>query len=314
MTFEWPLLLLSLALIPILMVGYVMAQRRRRAYAVRFTNLALLSEVVGKGPGIRRHIPPLLYLLGLTALLISLARPVAMLAAPREQSDVILVLDVSGSMSANDLQPSRMDAAQQAARTFVESLPDHVRVGLVSFSNVTSLEAPLTRDHSVVLQAIDGLRADGGAAIGDGLAQALDHLAQQPTDVEGERAPAQVVLLSNGESSAGIEPAVAAEQATNAQVRVSAIGVGQRGAAPMIANNQVVGLDEATLRSIAEQTGGQYFYAAETSELEQIYANLGTEVSWTLERTEITALVGALGTLFLLAGGMLGLRWFQQLP
>jgi Ca-activated chloride channel family protein len=314
MTFEWPLLLLSLVLVPILILGYWMAQRRRRVYAVRFTNLALLSEVVGKGPGVRRHIPPLLYLLGLTALLISLARPVAMLAAPREQSDVILVLDVSGSMSANDLQPSRMDAAQQAARTFVESLPDYVRVGLVSFSNVTSLEAPLTRDHAVVLQAIDGLRADGGTAIGDGLAQALDHLAQQPTDVEGERAPTQVVLLSDGESSAGIEPAVAAEQATNAQVRVSTIGVGQRGAAPMIANNQVVGLDEATLRSIAEQTGGQYFYAAETSELEQIYANLGTEVSWTLERTEITALVGALGTLFLLAGGVLGLRWFQQLP
>jgi Ca-activated chloride channel family protein len=314
MTFEWPLLLISLVLVPLLIIVYLIAQRRRRRYAVRFTNLALLHSVVGKGPGFRRHLPPLLYLLGLTALLVSLARPVAMLAAPREQADVMLVLDVSGSMTATDLQPNRMSAAQQAAQGFIDSLPTHARVGLVSFSNVTNLAAPLTHDREVVQQALNGLRASGGTAIGDGLARALEHLEQRPSNAEGQRPPAQIVLLSDGESAAGLSADVAAEQAAQAQVQVTTIGIGQRGATPTIRNNQAVGLDEETLRLIAERTGGEYFYAAEAGQLEQIYANLGTTITWVEERTEITAILAALGALFVIVGGLFALRWFQQFP
>jgi Ca-activated chloride channel homolog len=314
MTFEWPYVLAGLALIPILLLGYLLAQRRRRAYAVRFTNLALLSAVVGRGPGVRRHIPPALYLLGLLALLISLARPVAVLAVPREQSAVMLVMDISGSMAADDLRPSRMEAAKQAARTFVSALPSHVSAGIVSFNTSTRVNAPLTRDHAAVLRAIEGLRPEGATAIGDGLAQALDHLAQQPTGTQGQQLPALVVLLSDGQSSAGIAPSEAAAQAAGAQVRVHTVGIGQRGAAPRLGGGQRAELDEATLQAIARQTGGQYFYAAETGQLEQIYGDLSSQVSWVEERTEITALIGALATVLLLAGGVLGLRWFQQFP
>ncbi len=134
MTFQWPTLLFALGVIPALLTLYLVAQRRRRAYAVRFTNLALLEEVVGRRPGFRRHIPPLLFLLSLAALLISLARPTAVIAVPRDQTAVLLVLDVSGSMAAADLQPNRMAAAKGAARQFVETLPRGLQVGLVSFS------------------------------------------------------------------------------------------------------------------------------------------------------------------------------------
>ncbi len=314
MTFEWPYVLAGLMLIPVLLVGYLLAQRRRRAYAVRFTNLALLSAVVGRRPGVRRHIPPALYLLGLLALLISLARPVAVLAMPREQSAVMLVMDVSGSMAANDLQPSRMEAAKQAARTFVSALPPHVSAGIVSFNTSTRVNAPLTRDHAAVLRAIEGLRPEGATAIGDGLAQALDHLAQQPADAQGQRLPALVVLLSDGQSSAGMAPSEAAAQAASAQIRVHTVGIGQRGASPLLGGGQRAELDEATLQAIARQTGGQYFYAAEAGQLAQIYGDLSSQVSWVEERTEITALVGALATALLLTGGVLSLRWFQQFP
>jgi Ca-activated chloride channel family protein len=314
MMFEWPLLLLSLVAVPVLAGAYVLAQRRRRAYAVRFTNLALLNDVLGRGPGFRRHVPPLLFLLGVAALLVSLARPNAVIAVPKEQATVMLVLDVSASMSADDLRPSRMEAAKQAARAFVEALPKDTQVGLVSFNTTASVNAPLTDERERVIRAIAGLRANGGTAIGDGLNLALDQLAQRPTDDQGQPAPALVVLLSDGESMSGAPPEEAAARASERGVRVHTVGIGQRGARPEIGRRQRVGLDETSLQGIAAATGGQYFYAAQTSELERIYADLGSQVSWMQERTEITALVSMLGTLFIVAGGLLSLRWLQQLP
>jgi Ca-activated chloride channel homolog len=313
-SFQWPYLLAGLALLPIIVLLYALAQRRRRAYAVRFTNLDLLSEVVGRGPGIRRHIPPLLFLLGLAALLVSLARPTAVIAVPRDQSTVMLVMDVSSSMAAEDLRPNRMAAAKQAARAFVEALPPNAEVGLVSFNASARISAPLSRDPQSVGRAIDSLRADGGTAIGDGLSVALDELARRPTDEQGGRPPAVVVLLSDGQSTSGMPPQRAASRAENEGIKVHTVGVGQRGATPRVNGRQAVVLDESTLRDIAEQTGGDYFYAAEASELERIYADLGSEVSWVEERTEVTALASALGTAFVMVAGLLSLRWFQQLP
>jgi hypothetical protein len=166
MTYEWPLLLWSLLLIPVFLGLYVLAQRRRRAYAVRFTNLALLRDVVGRRPGFRRHLPPLLFVLGIGALLFSLARPSAVIAVPREQADVMLVVDTSGSMTATDLRPSRIEAARQAAGRFVQSLPPTARVGVIEFSTRARVASPLTRDREVVMSAIKSLDADGGTAIG----------------------------------------------------------------------------------------------------------------------------------------------------
>jgi Ca-activated chloride channel family protein len=314
MSFEWPFLLYGLAFVPIMAALYALAQRRRRAYAVRFTNLSLLREVAPRRPAYRRHLPPLFFLLGMAALLLSLARPSAVIAVPRDQSSVMLVLDVSGSMSADDVQPDRMSAARQAAWTFVQALPEDAQVGLVSFSNAASVRASLGRDRDAVLRAIDALRPDGGTAIGEGLELALDQLARQPAGPDGTRPPGLVVLLSDGENSIGREPAEVAARAAREGIRVHTIGLGQRGAAPVIGRNQAVRLDETTLRAIADATGGSYSYAAEAGQLERIYADLGSQVSWVQERTEVTSLVGALGTLFMMLGGMFGLRWFAQLP
>ncbi|MCL5996626.1 MAG: VWA domain-containing protein [Chloroflexi bacterium] len=314
MVFEWPYVLLGLALLPLLLLAYVVAQRRRRTYAVRFTNLELLSHVVGRMPGMRRHIPPLLFLVGLAALLVSLARPVAVLALPRERSTVMLVIDVSGSMSADDLVPDRMAAAKQAARTFIEKLPPHVGVGLVMFNDKASLNAPIMRDHEAVLRAVDSLRPGGGTAIGDGLAAALDNLAQQPAGEDGQPPPSSVVLLSDGESRMGADPEEVAQRAAAEGVLVNTVGIGQRGVLTKLGGNQSTSLDEDALRAVSETAGGQYFYAAETNELESIYSTLSSQVSWIEERTEITALVAAVSALALLIGGLLSLRWFQQFP
>jgi len=314
MTFQWPLLLLSLGLIPILIGLYLLAQRRRRRYTVRFTNLTLLDSVVGRSPGWRRHIPPLIFLIGLAALLVSLARPTAVISTPHETSSVVLAIDVSGSMAATDVQPSRLAAARQAATTFVNALPKDAEVGLISFSDTAHVNAPLTRDHKAMLGAIESLRANGGTAIGDGLGLALDQLMARPADAQGQRPPGLIVLLSDGRSTVGTDPMSVTARAKQANIRIDTIGVGQRGVNPMIGRQYVGELDEQTLSAIASETGGEYFYASEAGQLQRIYADLGSRVNWVREETEITALVSALGAVFLLAGGLLSLRWFQQFP
>ncbi|HEV8639389.1 MAG TPA: VWA domain-containing protein [Chloroflexota bacterium] len=314
MSFQWPQLLVGLALLPGLVVLYVAAQRRRRAYALRFANFAVLNAVVTGSPGWRRHVPPLLYLLSLTALLVALARPSAVLAVPRDQASAVLAIDVSGSMSADDLRPSRLAAARQAARAFVDRLPEGTRVGLVTFQSHATVLVPPTVDRDAFRRAVDRLQPNGGTAIGDGLAAALDQLDQRPTDGAGRPTPAVVVLLSDGQTTAGMPPAEAAARAKRAGVKVDTVGIGQRGAAPVIGNNQTVGLDEGTLRQIAAATDGRYFYAGESTELRDIYADLSSEIAWVEEKTEVTALLAGVGSALMVAAGLLGLRWFQQLP
>ncbi len=319
MTFEWPLLLWSLAIVPLLFGLYMLAERRRRTYTVRFTNLALLKDVVGRRPGLRRHIPALLFLLGLGALLVSLARPSAVIATPRDEASVVLVLDVSGSMAATDVRPSRMEAAQQAAQAFVDALPDSTRVGLVSFASRAQVVAPLTRDRAVVQAAIGTLDADGGTAIGDGLAagtQLLQRSAAERSDgaPAAGAAPGTVVLLSDGATSGGESPERAAARAAEAGVVVHTVGLGQRNSNARVRGGARAELDEQALQAIARTTGGEYFYAAQSVDLESIYANIGSNVSWIEEKTEVTALVSALGTVLLIAASLFSLRWFHGLP
>lgn len=308
MTFQWPQLLVSLALIPILLLLYIRAQRRRKAYAVRFTNLELLSQVAGRGPGIRRHIPPLLYMLGAAALLISLARPQAVIRVPREQAALILAIDVSGSMAVNDMVPTRMDAAKQAAHQFIDGLPEDLQVGLVYFKEYASVKTPLTRDHDLVRRGVNQLEARGGTAIGEAIHTALDQLALYDQEEVG-----LIVLLSDGESNQGRPPIDAAKRAKEVGVPIYAVGIGQRGVTMRI-GNQDIHLDEATLQAIAETTGGQYFYAAESKELAKIYTDLSSRVAWVEEYSEVTVIASALGMVLFLAGGLLSLRWFQQIP
>jgi Ca-activated chloride channel family protein len=313
MTFLWPTALLALCLVPVLAGVYVWMQRRRKKYTVRFTNLSLLREVVGTGPGLRRHVPPALFLLGMVALLVSLARPTMVLAVPRTGADVVLVLDVSGSMAATDLQPTRLGAATGAAKQFIDSLPDGARVGVVSFSQGASVVAPLSSDKSRAENALSRLVPNGGTAIGDGLNAALTQLSTNPGDAQGDRDPGLVILLSDGESNFGQSPETVAQQASQQGVQVDTVGIGQRGTEAYV-DRQPVGLDETTLKDIASTTGGQYFYAADAGQLSQIYSQLSTHVSWVPQKTEITALVSGLAAAFLLVAGALSMRWFGRLP
>jgi Ca-activated chloride channel family protein len=313
MTFEWPLMLFGFGLLPLLAAAYWLAQRRRRAYALRFTNLELLRSVAGPRPGLRRHIPPLIFLCGLAALLLSLARPNAVIAVPRDQAAVMLVLDISGSMTADDMSPNRMESARAAALAFVDSLPEDAQLGLVSFSSQAALRAPLSHDRVQAERAIRELQPGGGTAIGDGLSLALDQIASLAPGADGTAPPARVVLLSDGESEAGAPPTEAAARARAEGVQVDTVGIGQRGQVTYV-GDQPVRLDEATLQAIAQQTGGSYYYAAEGQELERIYENLGSQIAWVEEHTEVTAAVAGFATLLMLLAGLLSLRWFQQLP
>lgn len=329
MTFQWPLMLLSLGLIPVLIVAYLLIQRRRQAYTLRFTNMALLTKVAGRRPGWKRHLPPVIFALSLAALLVSLARPMAVISIPKDQSNIVIVIDVSGSMAANDLQPTRLSAAKQAAQDFVNNLPSNAKVGLISFNTIARVEATMTTDHNAVNRAIQNLNAGGGTAIGDGLDAALKQITAQadqatPTpnataNANGQQEqpsqiPAVVVLLSDGKSNAGVPPEQAAANAKDDNVKVFTVGIGTRGSTPILNGryNPDAGLDETTLQNIASETGGQYFYAAETKQLRDIYTALSSQVSWVTEQTEITALVTALGTILMIIAGFLSMRWFHQ--
>ncbi|MDE3089291.1 MAG: VWA domain-containing protein, partial [Chloroflexota bacterium] len=174
MVFQWPFMLWLLLLIPLLIVAYLIAQRRRQKYALRFASLSLVKDALGRGPGIRRHIPPALFLLALTVMVVALARPIAIVTLPSQEGTVILTIDVSGSMQADDLKPSRMEAAKAAARAFVDKQPTGVRIGVVSFSDNASIVQAPTDDKTAVLAAINRLQPQRATAIGRGLLTSVD--------------------------------------------------------------------------------------------------------------------------------------------
>jgi len=314
MTFRAPLFLLALALLPLLVAFYIFMQARRRAYVVRFTNLDLLSKVVPRRPGVRRHLPTTLFLLGLAGLMVAAAQPVLNLEVARSRSDVVLVIDVSGSMAATDVQPSRMAAARSAARTLIDQLPPSARVGLVSFDERASLISPLTTDRGAVENALNTLRPNGNTAIGDGLELALQQVTVGRTASAARQAPALIVLLTDGSSNSGMDPQAAAADAKAAGIPVDTIGIGQRSGGSVIGGRRVDGVDEQALQAIAGATGGRYFYAEAAGQLNQIYQSLGSEFAWQFEQVDIMIPLLALGVLILIAGGLLSLRWFRLLP
>jgi Ca-activated chloride channel family protein len=264
MSFEWPAMLLGLAIVPLALLAYLGAQRRRKRFAVRFTNLDLLANVVAESPRWRRHLPPLLTLLALSALVVALARPNTSVAVPKQRATVMLVTDTSGSMQALDVKPDRISAARSAAKTFSERLPKEFRLGLVSFNNQSQLLVPPTTDRGLVKQALDGLTAGGGTAMGNALQNALSAVrdvspqaAQGTTGATGSQGstgtqgstgatggqgstgtqggggrssrrdpPAVVVLLSDGKNTGGADPVEVATQARRLGVPVNTVALG----------------------------------------------------------------------------------------
>jgi Ca-activated chloride channel family protein len=314
MTFINPWVLWLLLLVPALGGLYLYLQQRRKTYAVRFTNLELLETVAPKRPGWRRHASPVLFLITLILLIGAAARPVARVRVPREQASIMLVMDVSGSMAARDLEPNRITAAKDAAREFLDSLPNRMRVGIVSFSDYARLVAPLTADKPAVDEALGGLRVAGGTAMGDGLAVAVDQIRLEREG--GRNVPATILLLSDGETNRGVPSADAALAARELQVPVYSIGVGTEAGVLARDGDQLVRfrLNRAELEAVAQSTGGRYFESTTSESLEDVYRNMGSSLGFREERKELTAQVAALAGVFLVAAAALSLLWFQRLP
>jgi Ca-activated chloride channel homolog len=332
MTFEWPWALALLLIVPLLAGLYIWMQRQRRKYALRYASVSLVAQAVGRGPGRRRHIPAALYLLAVSALIIALARPEATIPVPSNSGTIMLSIDVSGSMFAQDVDPNRMEATKKAAREFVEKQPEGVKIGVVSFSDFGALVAPPSEDRKPVLDAISRLRPQRGTNIGAGLQVALDAIYEDQTDGQAvipspgtptptpapgaDVPPASIVLVSDGQSNTGPDPLEIADEARSAGIKVYTVGIGtEEGTILQIQGRNVfTRLDETTLRGMADVTGGKYFNAQDEGDLREIYDDLSRERVVEEKETEITFIfAGAALAISVLAGG-LGLAWFNRLP
>lgn len=314
MSFISPWVLWLLLLVPLLGGLYLVLQGRRKSYAVRFTNLELLETVAPKSPGWRRHVAPVLFLLTLILLIGAAARPVATVRVPREQASIVLVIDVSGSMAATDLDPNRITAAKVAAQEFVDTLPGPMRVGLVTFSDYASLITPLTVDKGAVDEALGNLRVQGGTAMGDGLAVALDQIRLEREG--GRNVPATILVLSDGETNRGAAPIEVALAAAEAQVPVYSIGVGtEQGVLSQEQGRLIrIRLNREELDLVARTTGGRYFESTTSESLEEIYRGMGSSLGFREERQELTPQVAGAAAVLLVAAAAFSLLWFQRLP
>ncbi|MCW2614441.1 MAG: von Willebrand factor type, partial [Frankiales bacterium] len=307
---------LWLLLVPVaLAAAYVLLQRRRPAYALRFTELDLLASLVPRSAVWKRHVPAALLLLALLALTTAFARPTGDVRVPRERATVVVALDVSISMRAEDVSPDRITAAREAASTFVEGLPDRFNVGLVSFSGVASVVVPPTQDHATVQAAIGSLGLANSTAIGEAVFAGLAALRSVPGEPGQQAPPARIVLLSDGTNTVGRSPSVAAEAALAAGVPVSTIAYGtQEGVVELDGQVIQVPVDEPALQRLARATGGSAFSAQSGEELEAVYDDIGTQVGSTVEQRETTAAVTGVALALALAGAAASLVWSARLP
>ncbi len=314
MSFQQPLLLLGLLVVAALVGLYVLAQRRRRKYTMRFTDVSLLASVVGSRPAIRKHIPPALFLLGAAALVVAMAQPILNLEVARNDASVMLVIDTSGSMDASDVSPTRLDAARSAAHSLIDNLPNNARVGLIGFSTYPTLASPLTDNRDTVASAIDGLQVGGGTATGDALALAIKELTPATKTASNGAAPTMIVLLTDGVTNRGSDPLQAAQDAKAVGIPIQTIGVGSRDPSVTVHGQPVGGVDEQALTSIAGATGGKYYFAQEAGQLSQIYSSLGTQFGYRFVRYDATIPTVILATLLVVAGAGISLWWFRVLP
>jgi Ca-activated chloride channel homolog len=315
--FGSPAVLLSLFAIPVIIGIYALAQRRRRRYVVRFTAVPVLAGVMAAG-GVsrwRRHLPAALLLAALAALLVALAKPQTTVAVPVEKASVMLVTDQSGSMRADDVAPSRLAAAQQAARDFLDKVPKELQVGAVSFSDVPQSVSPPTTDRDDVRSLIDGLVADGGTAAGDALQSALDALDDAGVGGKG-RPPAAIILLSDGATTTGADPVEVAREAGKRDIPIYTVALGTPdGTVPGGFGGSIpVPPDPETLRAISKASGGTAYTANDADQLSGVYENLGSRLGTKQEEREITAVFAGGGLILLLGAAFAGLRTTGRLP
>lgn len=334
MSFLWPSMLWVLLAIPLLALLYIVMHEQRKGAARRFGSMGLVQQTTVAHQ--RRHLPAILFLSGIFVLFLSLARPQMVMSLPKTEGIVILAFDVSGSMSATDFEPTRMEAAKEVGREFVMRQPATVQVGIVSFSdNGFSVQLP-TNDRDAILASIDRLKPERGTSIANGIVISLNTIAnvtgQEPivgvedgppvTPVFPPSARAKtddsavIVLLTDGENNMDPDPLLAAQLAVERGVRIHTIGVGSSQGMNLEVNgfNVFTQLDEATLMQISEITDGTYYNAQTEEDLQTIYENIDPKLVIKAEKTEITAVLAGVSILILLIAGMISLVWFSHVP
>ena len=350
MTFVTPQALWLLLAIPVLAAAYVWLLRRRKRFVLRYSDLGLVREALGPEQRFRRHVPPILFMLGLAAILLAVARPTALITLPTAQRTVVMAIDVSLSMRASDVEPNRLAAAQTAAKAFVQRQPDDVRIGIVTFAGAAQLVQRPTRNKEDLVAAIDRFTLQRHTAIGSGIlvslaalfpeddfdlekavlggqstreiarSRALDAKAsgkrrEQPAAVPpGSFTSGAIVVLTDGRRTTGPDPLQMAGLAASRGVRIFTVGFGQAqgGRADIDGYSMYMAFDETSLKAIAEATRGDYFHASTGEDLVKVYDALSARFELERERTEVTALASALGAVLALAGCALSMAWFGR--
>jgi Ca-activated chloride channel family protein len=345
MNFLWPELLWLLLILPALVLLYLWLLKRKKNAAVSYANLALVRQAMAGNATWRRHLPPLLFLLALAALLLASARPFATIALPSQQETIMLAMDVSGSMRATDVEPNRLVAAQNAAKAFLAELPRHVKVGIVAFAGTASVVQPATVNREDLVAAIDKFQMQRGTAIGNGIVMSLAELfpdadidlskmqygnRPQGTSLDdkpkagkkvyepvapGSNGSAAVILLTDGQRTTGVDPMEAAKLAADYGVRVYTVGVGT-------VTGETIGfegwsmrvrLDEESLKAIASKTQAEYFYAGTAQDLKKVYTTLSSKLTMQKKDTEISGLMALLGAALALLSAGLSVFWFNRI-
>jgi Ca-activated chloride channel family protein len=305
----------------LLLVAYLLAQRARQKAAIRFTSVDLLASVAPRRPGWQRHIPAAALLAALVLLVVAFAQPTRTARTPRQRATVILDLDISGSMAATDVAPSRLAAAQEQARQFVEALPPGVQIGLVSFSDAASMLVAPTSDRSTTLAAISSLRAGGGTATASAMYLSLNAISALPPGADGKKAPAAIVLMSDGAPTIGYGDQSPADAVVSASVAAKQAGVPVNTIAFGTENGTVsyrgqiipVPADPATMAQIASQTGGKSFTAQTEGQLKSVYGEIGRVVGYDVHHHEITAWFVGIALLLAMAAAVTALIWTQRI-
>ncbi|OGO28613.1 MAG: hypothetical protein A2Z16_07760 [Chloroflexi bacterium RBG_16_54_18] len=335
MTFIWPVMLAALILVPLAILLYLWLSQRRRSLAANLGSMGLADGVTESKLGKRRHIPPLIFLVGLTLLLFAMARPAAEVSLPRQEGTVILAFDVSGSMAADDLKPTRMEAAKAAAREFIQVQPASLQVGVVAFSESGFAVQPPTNDHEAIISSIERLSPQRSTSLSAGIIASLNAIAvgfgQPPlvdTDLsespvptatplpDGILTPAVILLLTDGENTAPPDPFPAAQIAADRGIRIYTIGIGSAAGTTLEINGFSVHtqLDEAVLKEISQLTGGEYFYPENEADLVEIYKGITPQLVVKSEQMEVTPVLAGASIFILLVGGLFSLMWFNRLP
>jgi Ca-activated chloride channel family protein len=344
LTFFWPQLLWLLLAVPLLVLAYWLLLRRKRQTALRYASLSLVKEAMG-GRSWRRHVPPVLFLLALTAMLIAAARPYAVIMLPNQQQTIILAMDVSGSMRATDVEPNRLVAAQNAAKAFLADLPRHVRVGIVAFAGTAQVVQQPTLNRDDLIAAIDRFQLQRATAIGSAIVVSLAEIfpdegidltdilygqaphrgrsldqagAQRPPHQPvppGSYTSAAIILLTDGQRTTGVDTLQAAQMAAERGVKIYTVGVGT-------VEGETIGfegwsmrvrLDEETLKEVATRTHGEYFYAGTAENLRHVYETLGSRLTMEKRETEVSALFALLAAVLGLLSAGLSLWWFNRI-